>query len=48
MKHNILYYALAFLTIFQTVYYVDVGDICRAVFGCTLLIMWFWIFRMEK
>ena len=50
MKHiiNLFNLALAFVTIFYTAYYVDVGDICRTIFGCTILLMWFCIFRMES
>lgn len=50
MKHiiNLLNLAFAFATILYTVYYVDAGDICRTIFGCTMLLMWFWIFRKEE
>ena len=45
MKHiiNLLNLALAFYTIFYTIHNVDAGDICRTIFGCTMLLMWFWI-----
>lgn len=39
---------LALGTICYTIYYVNAGDICRTIFGCTMLLMWFWIFRKEK
>ena len=50
MKHiiNLLNLVLVFATIFYTAYYVDVGDICRTVFGCTAIIVWTLTFNMEK
>lgn len=45
---ELLNYTLASYTIFYTVYHVNAGDICRTIFGCTMLLMWFWIFRKEK
>ena len=45
---NLFELALAFSTVFYTVYYMDAGDICRTIVGCTMLLMWFWIFRKEK
>ena len=50
MKHiiNLLNLALAFATIFYTVYYMDAGDVCRTIVGCTILIIWTLTFRGEK
>ena len=50
MKHilNLLNLALAFGTILYTAHYVDAGDVCRTVFGCTALIVWTLTFNMEK
>lgn len=50
MKHiiNLLNLALAFGTIFYTAHYVDVGDICRTIFGCTAIIVWTLTFRREN
>ena len=50
MKHiiKLFNYITACFTIFYTVYHVSTGDICRTIFGCTMLLMWFWIFRREK
>jgi hypothetical protein len=50
MKHiiNLLNLSLAFYTIFYTTYYVNTGDICKTILGCTMLLMWFWIFRKES
>lgn len=45
---NLLNLALAFATIFYTAYYVDAGDICRTIFGCTALIVWTLAFNKEK
>ena len=45
---DLLNYYLAVGTIFYTVYHVNAGDICRTIFGCTMLLMWFWIFRKEN
>ena len=50
MKHviNLLNLALAFASVFYTVYYMSAGDVCRTIVGCTMMLMWFWIFRKEK
>lgn len=50
MKHiiNLLNLALAFVTIFYTAHYVNAGDVCRTIFGCTALIVWTLTFNMEK
>ena len=50
MKHiiNLLNLALAFASVFYTVYYMDAGDVCRTIVGCTMMLMWFWIFGREK
>lgn len=46
MKHifDLLTLALAFGTILYTAHYVDIGDICRTIFGCTALLLWTWTF----
>ena len=38
----------AIASIFYTVNYVESGDVCRTIIGCTMLLMWFWIFRTEN
>ena len=50
MKHiiNLLDLIFASYTIFYTIHHVNSGDICQTIFGCTILLMWFWIFRKEK
>ena len=50
MKHiiNILNLALAFATIIYVNHYVNVGDICRTIFGCTALMVWAWTFGREN
>ena len=45
---NLLNLVIAFASVFYTVYYMAAGDICRTIVGCTILLMWFWIFRKEK
>lgn len=45
---NLLSFLLALYTFFYTIYYVNAGDICKTIFGCTMLLMWFWIFRKEN
>ena len=42
MKHiiNLLNLALAFACTLYIGYYVDAGDICRTIFGCTALTVW--------
>ena len=50
MKHiiELFNYIIACLTISYTVYHVGAGDICRTIFGCTMLLMWFWTLTKEK
>ena len=50
MKHiiNLFNLALAFGAIFYTAHYVDAGDICRTIFGCTAIIVWVLTFRRER
>lgn len=45
---NLINLALAFVSVFYTVYHMGTGDICRTIVGCTMLMMWFWIFRREN
>ena len=46
--NNITDILFPFLTAFYTIYNVNAGNICKTVFGCTMLLMWFWIFRKEN
>lgn len=50
MKHiiELFNYMLVSLTTVYTIHHMNIGDICRTIFGCTMLLMWFWIFRKEK
>lgn len=50
MKHiiNLLNLALAFVDILYIAYYVNAGDICRTIFGCTALIVWTFTFNRGK
>ena len=50
MKHiiNLLNLALAFAGILYIAHYVDAGDICRTIFGCTALLMWTLTFNKEN
>lgn len=50
MKHiiNLLGLALAFGSIFYTAYWVNAGDVCRTIFGCFALWIWFNFDRKEN
>ena len=39
---NIFNFLLPTLIIFYTAYQVNTGDICRTIFGCTMLLMCYW------
>ena len=49
MKHvfKILSPICAITSIFYTVNYVESGDVCRTIIGCTMLLMWFLILRKD-
>ena len=45
---NLLNLAIAFASVFYTVYYMDSGDVCKTIVGCTMMLMWFYRIRREK
>ncbi len=50
MKHiiELFNHILASYTVLYLIHHMNAGDICKTIFGCTMLLMWFWIFRKEK
>ena len=39
---NILYLLIGFILIWTTHTYVQDGDVCRTIFGCFAMWVWFW------
>lgn len=44
----LLNYLFAFATIFITVHYMNAGDICKTIFGCTAILIGFLSCREEN